>query len=171
MYAFQQLCRLVQKFTPVLLSPKRRVSRPSCSVPICSKYRIVQFIVPRFIEIFNHRLRLVLTAFGQISDHGGYNMYGVIRLPLTDTCKCIHINIGQLLAKLRNADEDCSVVAPVGPVLRFPDGGLLYVVREVQELPQEPRFCLISKPSGGKCPSLSPSPRGSCCSFSFHCLP
>lgn len=56
-------------------------------------------------------------------------------------------------------------------MLRFPDGGLLHVVREVQELPQEPCFCLISEASRGKSPSLSPSPRGSCCSFSFHCLP
>lgn len=83
----------------------------------------------------------------------------------------MYINIEQLVAKLRSADEDSSVVSPVGSMLRFPGGGLLHVVREVQELPQEPCFCLSSESSGGKNPSLSPSLGGSCCFFSFRCLP
>lgn len=35
----------------------------------------------------------------------------------------------QLLAKLRGVDEVGSMLSPVGPVLRFPDGGLLHVLR------------------------------------------
>lgn len=37
--------------------------------------------------------------------------------------------IGQLLAKLRDVDEVGSMLSSVGPVLRFPDGGLLHVLR------------------------------------------
>lgn len=98
-------------------------------------------------------------------------MWNLVKLLLIDTCKRVYINIKQLLAKLRSADEDGSVVASVGPKLRFPGRGLLHVVREVQELPQEPCFCLIFESSGGKAPSFSPSLGRSCCFFSFHCLP
>lgn len=98
-------------------------------------------------------------------------MWSLVKLLLIDTCKHVYINIKQLLAKLRSADEGGSVVASVGPKLRFPGGGLLHVVREVQELPQEPCFCLIFESSGGKAPSFSPSLGGSCSFFSFRCLP
>lgn len=54
--------------------------------------------------------------------------------------------------------------------VRFPNGGLFCVVRDVQELPQEPCFYLISKSSRGNSPSLPSSPRGSFYSFSFHCI-
>lgn len=59
----------------------------------------------------------------------------------------MHTHNRQLLGKSGNADKASSAVAPVGPVLRFPDGGCVLIVREVQELSQEPGFCLISKPS------------------------
>lgn len=37
--------------------------------------------------------------------------------------------IGQLLDKIRDVDELGSMLSPVGPVLKFPDGGLLHVLR------------------------------------------
>lgn len=37
--------------------------------------------------------------------------------------------IRQLLAKFRDVDEVSSVLSPAGPVLRFPDGDHLHVLR------------------------------------------
>lgn len=69
-------------------------------------------------------------------------MWSLVRLPLIDMWECTHINIQQLLAKVRNTDEDA--VAPVGPVLQFPHGALH------QSYPENHIFVLFLSPPEAK---------------------